>query len=131
MWARKHFSIRKIFELMVSFYFQSISTNFIDFLFSFMLLNCSIFWAVLVCYFATKTTDRITSIGDVAYGSNWFDYPAKLQEYFVLCIAHSQRPATFHGCNLIHCTLETLAKVRWKIIMNISSENWQFFIFFS
>lgn len=101
-------------QLTVSFFVlcKSISANAIDFLFSVLLLNCAIFWAVLICHFATRTTNRVSSIGYVAYGSNWFNYPPKLQKYIILCIVHSQRPVGFHGCKLIGCTLETLAKVR-------------------
>lgn len=77
-----------------------------------MCLNCALFWAILICYFATQTSDRISSIGAIAYGADWFNYPAELQKYIILSIAYSQKPAKFHGFNLIGCTLETLAKVR-------------------
>lgn len=94
----------------------------------------SLIWPYLFSYFATFVTNRISFIGDTAYNTNWFDYPTKLQEHFILIIARSQGNAHFTGFNLIQCTLENFAKVKqllfrfmliWMII--VGSDNYVYF----
>lgn len=87
-------------------------------------LLCSLFWPILLCYFATHTTDRVASIGDMVFNSNWTEYPTKLQKYTILTIARSQKLIFFTGMGLVNCSLEVFAKVSipstWFQLRNIS-----------
>lgn len=69
-------------------------------------------WPALFCYVANLTTDRIYSLGDIAYEMDWFEYPPEIHKFFILIIARSQIPADFTGFKLIRCTLETFVQVR-------------------
>lgn len=82
-------------------------------------LICSLCWPFLCCYFATHTSDRINSISQMVYNSNWHNYPLKLQKYIVLVIARSQKRSLFTGFNLVACTLYTFG--------NVSSIDWREF----
>lgn len=77
-----------------------------------MAIVCSLIWPYLFCYFASYTTDRISSIGNIAYDANWLEYPPKVQKYFILIILRSQERVHLTGLNLIGCSLEVFGKVR-------------------
>lgn len=72
---------------------------------------CSLFWPCIYSHYSTITTDRITSIGDFAYSSNWYDYPPQVQRYLVMIIARSHVQHYFDGFGFIYCTMEVLVKV--------------------
>lgn len=72
---------------------------------------CSLFWPCMYCHFSTQTSFRIASIGDIAYGANWYGYPPEVQKYLVMIIARSQEPIFFSGFGFIFCTMEVLLKV--------------------
>lgn len=74
---------------------------------------CALIWPTLMCFFATVVTNRIKSLGQTAYQSNWYDYPAELRKFIIFIVARSQEPAYFTGLNLIDCSLEVLGKVRF------------------
>lgn len=81
-----------------------------------MCLTCALIWLTSFCYFANTVTDRIASIGDIAYDSNWIDYPLNLQKFITVIVTRSQRPVYFSGLNLVPCTMETYGKVIKMII---------------
>lgn len=94
------------------FFSQSIS----NFELSVLLFNLSciisaLFWPAFYSYYASHTTDRIASIGNLVYESNWPEYPPELRKYAVLTIFRSQQPTNFTGLGVIHCTLEAFLKV--------------------
>lgn len=72
---------------------------------------CASAWPFLFCYFATLASERILTVGQTTFNSNWYMFPPELQKYLILIIARSQKPVYFNGFGLVHCTLETLAKV--------------------
>lgn len=78
-------------------------------------LFCSLMWPFMVCYFATYVTDRISSIGQIVYNSNWEDLTPKMRTNLLLVIVRSQKPMYFTGFDLILCTLETFGTVRTKL----------------
>ncbi|XP_031636412.1 odorant receptor 67c-like isoform X2 [Contarinia nasturtii] len=80
-------------------------------LFDVSCIVCSLSWPSLMCYFASLATDKIASLGDVAYGSDWDKYPLSIRKYIILIIARSQEPVYFTGMNLVNCTLEVLGKL--------------------
>lgn len=75
-------------------------------------LFASLLWPYMFCNFANSVTERMLLLGDVAFGSDWYTYPPKLQKYIVLIIARSNKPVFFSGLGLIRATLETFGKVR-------------------
>lgn len=77
---------------------------------------CSLFWPALFCYFATITTDRISSIGNIAYHSDWYEFPSKLRHSIQLIILRSQTPTHFSGWNLFRCNFKFIRKVFWMIL---------------
>ncbi|XP_055305885.1 odorant receptor 22c-like [Sitodiplosis mosellana] len=83
---------------------------------AFMLYNVlcivsSVMWPYFFAHFATKITERVSSIGDVVYDSNWYDYPIEFRRYIVLIIARSHQEVNFTGFNLISCTLAGFGKI--------------------
>lgn len=66
---------------------------------------CGLFWPAFISHYASHATDRISSIGDLVYNSNWIEYPPQLRKYAILIIARSQEPVYFWGLNLFRCTL--------------------------
>lgn len=73
---------------------------------------CGLFWPCIYCHFSTKTIDRIASIGNVAYGADWYDYPPEIKKFLILVIARSQEEMNFSGFGFVHCTMEVLLKVK-------------------
>lgn len=81
----------------------------------FVALLASLLWPFILCYFSTFTTNRLTSLGFIAYDSNWHEYPPKLRNHMILIIKRSQKPALFSGFRIIHSTLDTFAQVSGNI----------------
>lgn len=76
----------------------------------------SLIWPYFFCYFATFASDRVSSIGNIAYTSNWYEYPQPLRRYIILIVALSQQPIHFSGLGIIRCTLETfggVSSIKW------------------
>lgn len=100
--------------------FQSasdLSATFI--LYDTLCISSSLMWPYFFCHVATVVTEQITSIGDIVYESNWFDYPAELRKYNIYIIIRSQKPIHFTGLKMIKCSKEIFGKVsilfRFKI----------------
>lgn len=74
-------------------------------------LFASLMWPFILCYFSTITTNRLLSLGFIAYDSNWHEYPPHLRKHIILIIKRSQKPALFSGFEIIHSTLNTFAQV--------------------
>lgn len=70
----------------------------------------------MYCYFATITTGKIVSIGDVVYNANWYNYSPEIQKNNILIIGRSQERLHFSGFGIIYCTLGVLQKVRSIIL---------------
>lgn len=68
-------------------------------------------WPYLFCHFGNSAMDNVSSIGDIAYNSNWFDYPVKLQKYFIPIVLRSHKRSDFIGFDLIPCTMEVFGQV--------------------
>lgn len=65
----------------------------------------------IYCFMGTFTTDQFLLYADISYESSWYKFPVKLQRYYVLILADSQRPRSFDGWGLIELTLVTFTKV--------------------
>lgn len=76
-----------------------------------MCLCSGLFWPFLFCYFANLTTDHVSAISNAVYDLNWFDYPVKIQKYFILIFVRSQKPIEFTGLKIIPCSLGMFGKV--------------------
>lgn len=71
----------------------------------------SLAWPFPFCYFASKTTERVMSIGDVIYNSNWYEFPRGIAKYPILIMAHAQNPIRFTGYVFFYCNLEIYGQV--------------------
>lgn len=78
-------------------------------------------WPTCFCFFASAATEKLSSVGNMAYNSNWYDYPVGMQKHMVLIIARSQEPVYFSGLSLIRCTVETFGKVRFCLHENLQN----------
>lgn len=61
-------------------------------------------------------TFEIANIGNAAFKSEWYKYPANVHKYLVLIMARSQNPVYFTGQNLFRCTLEIFMKVKALVL---------------
>lgn len=68
-------------------------------------VNRSLFISMLFCYFALDTIGHMRNIGEIAYDSNWYDYPPEFWKYIILIVAKSQEDSTSSGLNLIVCSI--------------------------
>lgn len=80
-------------------------------LFDMSCLLCALFWPALICYFGTFATDRIELVADMAYDTNWYEYPVDVRKHIVLVIARAQMPVYFMGHGVVRATLEVFGKV--------------------
>lgn len=85
-------------------------------LFQIVCITASLMWPYLYCYYATFACDRVASIGDTVYNSNWYKQSVEMQRRNILIIAYSQQPVHFTGFNLFPCTLEIFGHVSIKFI---------------
>lgn len=97
------------------FHFQS-SFDWVMLTFHLICLISSMCWPFLFCYYSSLVTEQTSSISDIAYNTNWYEYPPEYQKYMILIIARSQELTYFTGFNLIRCSLETFGKVSSLII---------------
>lgn len=99
---------------MIFFHFNFFQSTFywVMLVYHLICLFSSMCWPFLFCYYATLAIARISFMGDVAYNSNWVNYPPEFQKYIILIIARSQESIYFKGFGLIPCTLEIFGKVR-------------------
>lgn len=81
----------------------------------------ALLWPYLFCHFADLTTNKIASIGDAAYNSNWYDFPVDLQKHMVLVVMRSRDKFYFTGLGLVRSTLEVFGEVsNWQNLIWIS-----------
>lgn len=88
-------------------------------LYNVLCIVSSLMWPYIFGHFATRVTERILSIGDIAYDSNWYEYPGEFRKYIILIIARSHQEIYFTGFNLVVCTLEVFGKVLHSIYLDI------------
>lgn len=81
------------------------------FMFDTSCIISALLWPFFFCYFANSVTNTIGSIGDIAYNSNWYDFPPNVQKHIMLVIARSQDSVYFSGLGLVRCTLEVYGEV--------------------
>lgn len=74
-------------------------------------IACALVWPTLFCYSASGVIENVTNIGNIAYDSNWYDYPPTLQKHIIIIIARSQEDIIFSGLNLIGCSIEVFGNV--------------------
>lgn len=63
------------------------------------------------CYFGKLATESHMKMSDCLYESNWLDLSPKLQKYFIIMIANTQRPIFYHGSGIAVMNLETFTRV--------------------
>lgn len=88
--------------------------------FDFVPLGFALAWPFFVCFFATRLTLRIASIGSVIYESMWYEYGLNLRKFTILIISRSHQPVYFTGFNLVRCTLESFLVVFYATFRNDS-----------
>lgn len=80
-------------------------------LFDMSCLLCALFWPALICYYGTFATDRIETVADMGYDTNWYEYPDEVRKHIILIIARGQEHVYFMGYGVVRATLEVFGKV--------------------
>lgn len=62
--------------------------------------------------FSTKISAKMTDIGEVAYQSEWYEYPKFIDIYVLLIIQNAQRVKYLTGFQIVYCNLDTFGKVQ-------------------
>lgn len=78
------------------------------------------------CYFGILATESFRGMADALYESNWSEVPVRLQKYFIIMVANTQKPVYYHGFGVAVLNLETFTRVSQAILKAVSS-----FIYFS
>lgn len=65
----------------------------------------------LYCYYGKHATDSYASYADCLFNSKWLALPVNLQKYYILMIAHAQKPLFYQGYGIVKLDLETFSKV--------------------
>lgn len=63
------------------------------------------------CYLGSQLTSKAFEINDSIYGSDWYNYPSKIQMYTILIMKRSQKPFIMTGYALVTCSLEKFKDV--------------------
>lgn len=80
----------------------------------FMCLNNQLIQTIfcyVLCYFATKITYIVGEISTITYGSLWYNYPVKEQNFLLLMLQRSQQEFRFTGFGIINATMATFLSV--------------------
>lgn len=86
-------------------------------MFVMIILFCfGLVWPLFFCAFAHAATERISTIRYTVYDLDWYDFPSKLQKYFILIIAQTQETLYFTGFKLIRCTLSNFGMVNFQTV---------------
>lgn len=101
---------KKQFITSTGFNFQS-DFILVVFFFDMLCAVCALMWCSLFCYFANMASDRLSSLGNTVFATNWYDYPVEWQKFVILMVERSQKPVYFKGLHLIKCTLEVFGTV--------------------
>lgn len=65
----------------------------------------------IYCYYGMFSTHYYSACSEIVYQSEWVNLPVKLQKPFVLMIAYTQEPVSYHGFHIVDLNLETFTKV--------------------
>lgn len=66
----------------------------------------------LFCYFGKLATQSFAGMSNALYESNWPEIPVRLQKYFIISIANTQKHIYYHGFGVAVLNLETFTNVR-------------------
>lgn len=70
----------------------------------------------LYCYFGKLATDSYRAYANCLYECDWTSLPARQQKYFILMIAHAQKPIYYDGWDLVNLDMELFLKVSFAIV---------------
>lgn len=74
-------------------------------------IACALVWPALFCYFGSHTSEQVKNLGNIAYESNWYEYPQEIRKHLVMIIARSQAKTLFNGLYFIGCSMEVFGIV--------------------
>lgn len=78
-----------------------------------LLVSCGLVGvANLFCYYGKLATQSFEGMSDTLFESNWPELSVKLQRYFILMVANTQKPVYYHGFGVAVLNLETFTNVR-------------------
>lgn len=89
----------------------------------FVFMSYPLIWGFLFSYYADETTEKMASIGKIAFASNWYYCPTNVQKYMLFIIARSQKPAKFTGLRMLDCSLE--------VFKNVSTLNFEYSVHYN
>lgn len=107
------------------------SEGAVTIIFATVVVSCGLIWPFYLCHYGTHATDHIRSIDLSIYNAKWLHYPPELRKHVILIIAQSRSKIKFNGFNLIGCTLEAFANVRYLFCYLLFSNGFTDSIFFS
>lgn len=65
----------------------------------------------LLCLFGNILTSNLALVADMAYDSQWYNYPIRIQMYLAFMIRSAQAPFWISAFGIMPCTLENFAAV--------------------
>lgn len=100
-----------IFFSKIDFYAQAMRRLDLSALSLIIASTLSIGTVFLYCFIASLTTEQFSCYGDIAYESEWYKFPIKLQKCIHIIIADAQRPHVFYGFKILDLNLWAFTKV--------------------
>lgn len=133
MWATSfsaHFPFENfILDIKWLYMFLQSTFDFVLFFIDIVCIVCALLWCGFYCYFGNMASDRLSSLGDTAFATDWYNYPVEWQKFVILIALRSGKPVYFKGLNVITCTLEVFGKVSRVLFCSLFYfPSWIFFL---
>lgn len=65
----------------------------------------------LYCFGGSVVTENCGMYADILFESDWYKMPIRLQKYYILMIANTQRPIHLEGHGLVRLSMEAFGRV--------------------
>lgn len=73
----------------------------------------------LYCFGGSVVTENCGLFADILFESNWYKMPNRLQKYYILMIADTQRPIHLEGHGLVRLSMEAFGRVNMEISIKL------------
>lgn len=65
----------------------------------------------VTCNYATDVTDKMSTVDDIVFDANWYEFPVADQKLLPLVIHRTQKQIRLSGYKIITCSRETFVAV--------------------
>lgn len=65
----------------------------------------------VTCNYATNVTGKLSTVTDIVFDANWYEFPVVEQKLIPLVIHRTQKQIRLTGYNIITCSRETFVTV--------------------